>query len=146
MLRAPPIPSAWRCCRALCLVLCMVHASCAEGQKETNAPSRKSPERPVSYSLNAQHSTAEQRIGSELAAPEKQKFVQIELTKIDNPDKEAIIFELFFKPEKQDRVFLGTFSPFPADRPGKFIVATQGRLSAAGTLILSMRLSDAPQK
>jgi len=140
MQKARLIPSARSCSRAWCLLLGVAHAACSDLPNKPAATPEKPLERAVSYSLNIRNPTAEQRIGPDLRAPEKQKFVQIEITKIENPDKQAILFELSFKPQNQEPTFLGTFSPYPADKPGKFIVPTQGKLSPNGTLILSMVL------
>lgn len=94
------------------------------------------------HSLNPKHATAVQRIGPDVRNVEKRKFVQIEVTKIVNPAKTAVLFNVYFQPEKGGKVFLGTFSPYPPDRAGKFIVPTKGKLKHGGTVILSMELPD----
>ena len=82
----------------------------AGGEKSTNGK--------TSYSLSAKQMEIVQWIGPELREPEKQKFVQIEVSKVFNPDKQPIIFEVFFQAENHEKVFLGTFSLFPPDNPG----------------------------
>ena len=111
---------------------------------QANVPPGDRPDEspPKSWSLTATHTNVAQQIRPGLADIEKQKFVQIELTSIDNPDKKPLIFEVFFQPENGSRSFLGTFSPYPPDNPGKFIVPTKGLLRGGGSVILSMILPD----
>jgi len=82
------------------------------------------------------------RIGPELREPEKQKFVQIELGKVSNPDKKPIIFEVYFLTENRETILLGTFSPYPPDHDGSFIVPTKGRLRGNGAIVLKMVLPN----
>jgi len=70
------------------------------------------------------------------------KFVQVEISKITNPKRYAIQFKLYYLPNHEEKVYLGSFSPYPADNPGKFIVATQGKVKDEGSLMLSMTLID----
>jgi hypothetical protein len=111
---------------------------CREMVREGNA----GPGPEVSYSLTVIKSNVVQRIGPELREPEKQKFVQIELTRISNPNKQPLIFEVYFLAQNGDKTFLGTFSPYPPDNPGKFIVPTKGRLRNDGAVVLSMLLPN----
>ena len=77
-------------------------------------------------------------IGSDLAEPEKLKFVQVEIAELINPRLVRITFELRYRPETGEEVFLGSFSPFPPDNPGTFIVSTRGSLRPGGAILLSM--------
>jgi hypothetical protein len=70
------------------------------------------------------------------------KFVQVEVTAVTNPRRHALTFQVFYQPKNDEKVFLGSFSLYPADNPGKFIVATQGKLRSEGSVILSMVLYD----
>jgi len=73
------------------------------------------------------------------------KFVQVEISKITNPKRYAIQFKLYYLPTNEEKVYLGSFSPYPADHPGKFIVATQGKVKNEGSLMLSMTLIVKPE-
>jgi hypothetical protein len=73
-----------------------------------------------------------------IAAPEKLKFVQVEIDRLVNPGVIPIIFEVRYRPEAGAEVLLGTFAPFPPNNPGTFIVPTQGRLRSGGAILLSM--------
>jgi hypothetical protein len=77
-----------------------------------------------------------------IAKPEKVKFVQTEISRIVNPRLIRIIFEVRYRPKTGAEVFLGTFSPFPPDRTGTYIVPTAGSLRPGGAIVLSMILLD----
>lgn len=80
-------------------------------------------------------------IESGIAAPERLKFVQVEIGEIVNPRLIRIAFEMRYRPETGADVLLGTFSPFPPDNPGTYIVATRGSLRT-GAIVLSMVVLD----
>lgn len=73
-----------------------------------------------------------------IARPAQQKFVQVEIAAIVNPRLVPIMFEVRYRPETGADELLGTFSPFPPDNPGTFIVATRGRLRAGGAILLAL--------
>ena len=92
------------------------------------------------FTLTSQNRTATQALESDLRAPEGYKFVEVVVTKIVNPKRISIRFDVHYLPPNGEKVFLGTFSPFPADNPGTFIVPTQGKLKPGGELVLSLVL------
>jgi hypothetical protein len=73
---------------------------------------------------------------------ERAKFVQVEVVSVTNPKKHPVSFKVYFQPKDSDRIYLGSFSLFPADNPGKFIVATQGKVVGRGKLVLEMSTTD----
>ena len=73
------------------------------------------------------------------------KFVQIEVAAVTNPRRYALSFQVSYQSKNDEKIYLGSFSLYPADNPGKFIVATQGKLKSEGSLILSMVLDDKPE-
>lgn len=105
--------------------------------------SRAAPE--MIYSLCATQLNAVQSIGPEFREAEKQKFVQIELSKVSNPGKTPILFEVYFQGENREKVLLGTFSPYPSDNVGTFIVPTRGQVRSPGAIVLSMVLPKGTQ-
>jgi|ERR1044071_9236886 hypothetical protein len=126
---------------ALCLLGGLAVLGCHDMAGQTNVGSGKQTRSmEKSWSLTSTRTNIAQKIGPELAEPQKQKFVQIELVSIVNPRKEPLLFEVYFQPENGDRSLLGTFSPYPPDNPGKFIVPTKGRLETGGSVVLSMIL------
>ena len=70
------------------------------------------------------------------------RFVQVEVSEVQNPNKLALSFKVHYQSEDRSRVFLGSFSLYPADNPGKFIVATQGKVKDEGAVILEMSTPD----
>ena len=137
-------------CRCLCLIAVAL-SSCRAANSPYN-PSRpedqaqKQEKADSLLYLDLRTPTLTQKI----AAPDKLnpacKFVQIEISKITNPKRYAIQFKLYYLPPTEEKVYLGSFSPFPADNPGKFIVATQGKVKDEGSLMLSMALIDKPER
>jgi hypothetical protein len=76
------------------------------------------------------------------AAAAAGKFVQVEIVDVDNPKRIRHVFEVHYEPPEGESVLLGTFSLFPPDRPGTFIVATEGRVRPEGTILLSLKPLD----
>ena len=70
------------------------------------------------------------------------KFVQVEVIEILNPKRYALSFEVRYQSRDGGKTYLGSFSPYPADNPGKFIVATQGKLRNEGAIILTLVIQD----
>jgi hypothetical protein len=93
------------------------------------------------FSLDLQNPEIKQKIvaGDD---PAKARFVQIEVVKITNPRKRPAQFEVRYQPDAGEKILLGSFSLYPPDNPGKFIVPTQGKVKAEGMLILSLVKSD----
>ena len=70
------------------------------------------------------------------------KFVAVQVAEVVNPANAGLSFEVYFEPAGAPRVRLGTFSLFPANNPGTFIVPTQGKVDRKGTLIVAMLVTD----
>jgi hypothetical protein len=70
------------------------------------------------------------------------KFVQVEVTKVVNPKKYPLTFQVHYQLNSKVKTYLGSFSLYPSDNPGKFIVATQGKLKNEGAIILSLVIPD----
>ena len=94
------------------------------------------------YYLDAHKRTIVQPVEPKDIPIEGCKFVQIEVTKIVNPKLHALTFEIIYQSEGDVKTNLGSFSPFPADNPGTFIVATQGKVKNRGAIILSLVIPD----
>jgi hypothetical protein len=118
--------------------------TCHQGTREME--SQKNKDRRASndtlYILGPDNTSISQPIDPKLSEPQKYKFLEIEITKLINPKKHPVIFEVHYQVEKRDKIFLGTFGLFPNDNPGKFIVATQGKLTTGGKLILTLILPE----
>lgn len=96
----------------------------------------------VLYHLDAHKTTIVQPVEPKDIPIEGCKFVQVEVTKVVNPKMHSLTFEVSYQPEGDVKTYLGSFSPFPADNPGQFIVATQGKVKNRGAIILSLVIPD----
>jgi hypothetical protein len=95
-----------------------------------------------SFSLDLANRSVTKSIGPELADPASAKFVEIDIADVLNPKRIRLTFEVHYQRENGEKLLLGSFALFPPDNPGKFIIATRGRLRSRGAIILSMRVLD----
>ena len=51
---------------------------------------------------------------------------------------DPVAFDVRYRAESGERIHLGTFSLYPPDNPGRFIVATQGRVRGHGAIEITM--------
>src|SRR5204863_535251 len=70
------------------------------------------------------------------------KFVQVEVTQVTNPKNRPVRFEVRYQASDSEKILLGSFSLYPPNNPGKFIVPAQGKIKSKGKLILSLSKSD----
>ena len=73
---------------------------------------------------------------------EGNRFVQVEVVKVVNPKKLPVAFKVYYQTMTNEQVYLGSFGLFPSDNPGKFIVATQGKLKNEGAIVLTLVKPD----
>jgi len=69
-------------------------------------------------------------------------FVQVEVVEVQKPKRYAATFRVDYQTKANEKIFLGTFSLYPADGPGKFIVPAQGKLRDEGAIVLSLVVPD----
>lgn len=137
---------------AICIAFCVLLAACRSASEEVggspeSAPVSERVSEPVSDQrgsivLDLENRTVMQPIGSAVADPTNQKFVQIEITDVFNPKDIRISFDLHYRPDDGEKTFLGSFSLYPPHNPGNFIVATGGKLRSEGSIELSMNVLD----
>jgi len=72
------------------------------------------------------------------------RFVQVEVAKVENVEEYALSFNVDFRDPDGASVRLGTFSLFPPDNPGTFIVPVQDKLRAGGSIVVSLVIVDTP--
>jgi hypothetical protein len=71
-------------------------------------------------------------------------FVQVCVVEVINPQRIGVFFVVDFQPDGgKSLLHLGSFSLYPADHPGTFIVATKRQLTSAGSIVLSLRTTVA---
>ena len=73
---------------------------------------------------------------------EGNRFVQVEVVKVVNPKNLPVAFQVYYQTRTSDKLYLGSFGLFPSDNPGKFIVATQGKLKNEGAIVLTLVRPD----
>lgn len=94
------------------------------------------------YYLDLNKPQIEQPIEAGDREVERSKFVQIEVSEVNNPQKYPVKFEVSYQPKDGEKIFLGSFSLFPPNNPGKFIVPTQGKVRGEGKIVLSLVTSE----
>ena len=93
------------------------------------------------YYLDAKKPALVQPIESADRAQDS-KFVQVEVVEVKNPKNLAATFKVEYQEKDQEKVFLGTFSLYPSDNPGRFIVPTKGMLRNEGAVVLTLVIPD----
>ena len=93
--------------------------------------------------MNLGSPTLVEPLGANTAAAVENRFVRVEVVSVVNPKRLPVTVRVDYAPPSGNRVHLGSFSLFPSDRPGKFIVATQGRVSRGGAIVLSLEKPEA---
>lgn len=92
--------------------------------------------------LNLDHSTLRWPVEASTKGLGSARFVAVDVVRVENTARVALIFEVDFESSSGSRTKLGTFSLYPADRPGRFIVPTLGRVATPGAIVVSMRSPD----
>lgn len=128
-------PRPWR--TLLGIVPCLVLLACAAGALPAAAGSGQDA-RGASLRLDLANRSLVLPLESRIAEPENVKFVQIEIGELHNPRLIRFLFEVRYRPETGPAVLLGTFSPFPPDNPGTYIVPAQGKLRGDGAILISL--------
>jgi len=131
-------------CKAFaCLLFLTAPAILACGSSSESHPKMPSDENVDSgFTFTVKNRSARQELPSDLRSPRDYKFVEVVVVDVINPKQHAVGFEVHYRPPNEETIFLGTFSLFPADNPGSFIVPTQGKLRSGGELILSLVLPE----
>jgi hypothetical protein len=90
------------------------------------------------YYLDLKKPSIVQPIDAKSEGIERYKFVQVEVAEVINPKKLPVAFKVHYQTRTNERIYLGSFGLYPSDNPGKFIVATQGKLKNEGAIVLSL--------
>jgi hypothetical protein len=123
----------------ICLLLVVCSSShCAP--VDTPKPTSATTNDPALRYLDSANPSLTQPIAaSEMA---NAKFVRVEVAEVKNPKRYALTFQVHYQPKDGTTIYLGSFSLFPADNPGTFIVATQGKVKQGGAIVLTMVIID----
>lgn len=90
------------------------------------------------YYLDLKNPSVVQPFDAKDDAFEGARFVQVEVVEVVNPKRHPVSFQIHYQTKPGERLYLGSFGLYPADNPGKFIVATQGKLKNEGAIVLSL--------
>jgi hypothetical protein len=92
--------------------------------------------------IDLAHPSFTQRVDLTQGDPAVSDFVQIRIVQVINPQHIGVLFEVAFLADDGSRARLGSFSLFPPDNPGQFIVATQHRVRSAGSIVVSLHTAQ----
>jgi hypothetical protein len=127
--------------------LCLILVLCSNCDARVHslprvAEDKRTPEKNGTlYHLDAQKPTLVQAIEPADRARDS-KFVQVEVVEVKNPKNLTATFKVEYQSKDKEKVFLGTFSLYPSDNPGRFIVPTQGKLRNEGAVVLTLVVPD----
>ena len=93
------------------------------------------------YHLDLRAPSVHQDVGDDAAAAGA-KLVAIDVFAVTNPDRLSLSFELRYQAGTGQEQLIGTVSLYPSDNPGKFVVATGGRIRGRGVLVLTLVSPD----
>ena len=127
------------------LIFGLIVLLCVSCEGRVPEPAKNSalnpPEAATLFFLDAQHPTLVQAIRPSDRAADY-KFVEVEVIEVQNPKGHAATFKVEYQTKAGAKVFLGSFSLYPSDHPGKFIVATQAKVGNDGAIVLSLIVPD----
>jgi hypothetical protein len=73
------------------------------------------------------------------------RFVEVDIPEVVNPRSVELAFQVHYQQDGSEPAYLGGFSLFPPDRPGRFIVPTQGKVEQTGRILLSLEPLEDPE-
>jgi hypothetical protein len=129
--------------RLLAWTVLLVFAGICHSAERSAPPSEPSPAHKAMHHLDIDHPTLTQPITETGAA--HAKFVEVHIEHVENPALAAISFSVAFQMQNQ-KLPLGSFSPYPPDHPGVFIVPTQGKIQTGGLILITMENPDDDQR
>jgi hypothetical protein len=72
----------------------------------------------------------------------RERFVRIRIVEVRNPRRTGLTFDVDFRADDGLAAHLGSFSLYPADNPGTFIVPFPRRATSPGTVVLTFHATD----
>ena len=126
------------CCVCLTMVSltsCSLNTLDLANRENANSGNRNSVTEEKLYYLDLNTPEIVQPIEARDWLVEKPKFVEVEVVEVVNPKRYPVSFQVYYRSPNAD-VYLGSFGLFPADNPGKFIVATQNKVKNEGAIAL----------
>ena len=74
------------------------------------------------------------------------KYIEVEVSKVINRKLNSLSFEVHYQEDGGEKLLVGTFSLYPADNPGQFLIATRNLLEKEGDLSISFLLTEETTK
>ena len=125
--------------RALAWTMLLAIAFACESAERSQSPSEPRFTSTMHH-LDFDHPTATVPVTQANAA--QAKFVEVRIEHIENPSLAALSFAVAYQAHKGETIALGSFSPYPPDRPGTFIVPTQTKVRANGSILVAIERPD----
>lgn len=122
------------------LLGCILSAACLTGSLTiaiAGGPESR-PEITTGHVLDLATRSARQAFGSASEAAPNKRFVKVEVARVVNPALIPVSFTIHWQPHRGERAYLGSFSLFPPDNPGTFIVSTRDELTPCGDIVVKM--------
>lgn len=109
---------------------------------QSDGGAREMAEQEGPFQLDLENRSVTMPLGPGFTDPASARFVEVEIAEVQNPKKIRLTFEVHHQSDGGDPVLLGTFSLYPPDNPGRFIVPARGRLRSGDDIVLSMLVLD----
>ena len=145
MLLGAMLSRQWSCLAWIAVVVLACSRAGSDTLTQTissgDTPTRRDSDAIV-HVLDPDHLTVTQPIEHGDMKAGAPKFVQVDVAEVANPHLRSLIFEVFHQRNDQQSTHLGDFTLYPSDRPGTFLVATQGRVANEGAIVLTLTSPD----
>jgi len=129
--------------RAVCIAGCLLSLAWrSEAGDSRMANDRTASKSPGALTMTLTDRSVTQPIGPGVADPQARKFVAVEIAEVRNPKRIRTTCDVAYQLGNGERIPLGSFSLFPPDRPGRFIVATRGALRNEGAIVVTLQVLD----
>jgi hypothetical protein len=125
--------------RVLVWTLLLAIAGPCESAERSHSASEPSFSAPMHH-LDFDHPTVTVPITQANAA--QAKFVEVRIEHIENPSLAALSFTVAYQAGNGEPVVLGSFSPYPPDHAGTFIVPTQKKVQDSGSILVTVASPD----
>ena len=96
------------------------------------------PDAPPALVIDLAHPSVTRHMDLSATDPTLFRFVQIQIDPVVNPKHIGVLFDVGFVPDTGSPMHLGSFSLYPPDHPGTFIVATQHRVRSSGSIVVTL--------
>jgi hypothetical protein len=107
-----------------------------------NAEPAPTPRSQAIHHLDLKNNSVSEPVDRAGGEPDDYRFVRVEIVGVVNAKMHPAVFQVHYEAASGERTFLGTFTLFPSDNPGNFIVPAKGKLRSDGRLVLTLVVPD----